>query len=172
MIICKTPTCEDANMFVSQVILSEITLKLRVNQLVKTTVALADRTMMMQLCRHNWEVKNLQQCTSLLATPTIPYPAGQHIVQLLLRRITCAADVIAICEYEGSASSCAKQWEHLRHSPVYGRSRPKHAMSEGFMTLANDKRLEANRLIELRLHELTHHACWEYEAGVALSSLA
>jgi hypothetical protein len=49
-------------MFVSQVILSRITLEPHVDQLVKTTVALADSTMMMQLHRHNWEVKNLQQC--------------------------------------------------------------------------------------------------------------
>jgi len=34
----------------------------------------------------------------------------------------------------------------LRRSPVYG---PKHAVSEGFMTLAEDKRPEANRHIGL-----------------------
>jgi hypothetical protein len=61
MLICKTPTCEYVNMVISQVILSGITLEPRVNQLVKTMVILADSTMMMQLCRHNWEVKNLQQ---------------------------------------------------------------------------------------------------------------
>jgi len=44
------------NMFVSQVILSGITLEPCVDQSVKTTVALADSTMMMQLRRHNWEV--------------------------------------------------------------------------------------------------------------------
>jgi len=37
----------------------------------------------------------------------------------------------------------------LRHSLVYGRSRPKHAMSEGLMTLAEDKRSEATLLIGL-----------------------
>jgi hypothetical protein len=50
------------NMFVSQVILSGITLEPRVDQLVTTKVTLADSNMMTQLCRHNWEVKNLQQC--------------------------------------------------------------------------------------------------------------
>jgi hypothetical protein len=48
-------------MFVSQVILIGITLEPCVDQLVKTMVAQADTTMMMQLCRHNWVVKNLQQ---------------------------------------------------------------------------------------------------------------
>jgi hypothetical protein len=62
MFICKTPTCEYVNMFVSQVILSGITLEPHVDQTVITTVALAESTMMMQLCCHNWEAKNLQQC--------------------------------------------------------------------------------------------------------------
>jgi hypothetical protein len=62
LLICKTPTCEYMNIFVSQVILSGITLEPRVDQLLKTTVALADSTMMTQLCRLYWEVKNLQQC--------------------------------------------------------------------------------------------------------------
>jgi hypothetical protein len=49
-------------MVVSQVILSGITLEPRVDQLVVALAALADSNMMTQLCRHNWEVKNLQQC--------------------------------------------------------------------------------------------------------------
>jgi len=49
-------------MLVGQAVLSGITYEPRVDQLVKTTVALADSDMMMQLCRHNWELKNLQQC--------------------------------------------------------------------------------------------------------------
>jgi hypothetical protein len=57
MLVCKTPTWEYVNMSVSQVILSGITLEPRVDQLVETTVALADSIMMMQLCRHNCEVK-------------------------------------------------------------------------------------------------------------------
>jgi hypothetical protein len=61
MLICKTPTCEYVNLFGSQVILSGITLEPRVDQLVTMTVALADSNMMIQLCRHYWEVKNLQQ---------------------------------------------------------------------------------------------------------------
>ena len=49
-------------MVVSQVILSRITLEPRVDLLVKIKVALAESNMMTQLCRHNWQVKNLQQC--------------------------------------------------------------------------------------------------------------
>jgi hypothetical protein len=49
-------------MFVSQVIVSGITLELHVDQLVTIIVALVDSTMMMQLCHHNWEVKKLPQC--------------------------------------------------------------------------------------------------------------
>jgi hypothetical protein len=45
------------------------------------------------------------------------------------------------------------------HSLVYGRSRPKHAMSEGLITLAEDKRPEANRLIELSPYALQRHRC-------------
>jgi len=46
---------------------------------------------------------------------------------------------------------------NLWHSPVHGRSRPKHAVSEELMTLAEDKRPEANWLIELRLYALQRH---------------
>ena len=159
-------------MFVSQVILSGITLEPRVDQLVATTVTLADSNMMMQLCRPNWEVKNLQQCAYLLATSIKPYQAGQHIVKLWLRRITCAADIIAISEYEGSASSFGKWWEHLRHSPVIVRSTPNHAVSDGLMTLAEDKRPEANRLIELRPYALQCHTRYKYEVDLLLSTLA
>jgi hypothetical protein len=53
---------KNVNMVVSQVILSGITLEPRVDQLVRATATLADSFMMTQLCRHNWEVKNLQQC--------------------------------------------------------------------------------------------------------------
>jgi len=35
----------------------------------------------------------------------------------------------------------------LRHSPVYGRLRPKHAVSEGLKTLAEDIRPEANQIV-------------------------
>jgi len=50
-------------MVVSQIILTRITLERRVDQLVTSILALAHSLMMMQLCRHYWEVKNLQQCT-------------------------------------------------------------------------------------------------------------
>jgi len=61
----------------------------------------------------------------------------------------CAADVNAICEYEGSVGSCTKRREYLWHSPGSGRSRPKHAVSAGLMTLTEEKRPEANWIIEL-----------------------
>jgi len=38
----------------------------------------------------------------------------------------------------------------MRHSLVYGRSRPTHAVSEGFITLAEDKRPEVTLLIDLK----------------------
>jgi hypothetical protein len=50
------------NMVVSHGGLSGFTHEPHVDQLVETMVALADSGMMMQLCRHYWEVKNLQQC--------------------------------------------------------------------------------------------------------------
>jgi hypothetical protein len=49
------------NKFVSRVSLSGFTHEPRVDQLVETTVALADSGMIMQLCCHYWEVKNLRQ---------------------------------------------------------------------------------------------------------------
>ena len=61
MYICKTPSCKYMNMDVSLVDLTRFTLEPRVDQLVTITVTLADSNIMMQLCRHNWEVKNLQQ---------------------------------------------------------------------------------------------------------------
>ena len=45
----------------------------------------------------------------------------------------------------------------MRHSPVYGRSRPNHAVSEELLALAEDKRPEANRLIELRAYASQRH---------------
>jgi hypothetical protein len=61
--VCKTATCEYVNIFVSQVVHSGITLRLHVNQFVTTGGALMHSSMMMQLCRHNGKVKNLQWCT-------------------------------------------------------------------------------------------------------------
>ena len=55
----------------------------------------------------------------------------------------------------------------LGHSPVYGRSRPKHAVSEESLTLAEDKWPEANWLVELRLYALQHHTRYEYEVDVS-----
>jgi len=45
----------------------------------------------------------------------------------------------------------------LQLSPGYGRSRPKHAVSEGLMTLAEDKRPEATLLIGLSQYASQHH---------------
>jgi len=44
-------------MFISQVNLSRFTLEPHVNQLVTITVALADSTMIMQLCRYSRQTK-------------------------------------------------------------------------------------------------------------------
>ena len=46
---------------------------------------------------------------------------------------------------------------HLSHSGVYGRLRLKHPVSERSMTLAEGKRPEVNRLIELRPYALQCH---------------
>jgi len=111
-------------MSVSQEIFSRITLGLHVDQFVISELALADSTMVMQLCRHYWQVKNLQQCAKLLATPTMLYLAGQLIVKLQLRRIRCAADDNTICKKKGSASVRAKWWEHLVALPGSWKVRP------------------------------------------------
>ena len=47
---------------------------------------------------------------------------------------------------------------NLQHSPVYGRLRPKHVVSQGSMTLAKDMRPEANLLIEFRQYALQWHS--------------
>ena len=49
-------------MVVSQVIFSGIILGPRVDQLATGFPVLADSLIMMQLCCHYWELKNLQQC--------------------------------------------------------------------------------------------------------------
>ena len=46
---------------------------------------------------------------------------------------------------------------YLRHSPVYGRSRPKQALAEGSMTFAENERPEENLPIGVRQNELQHH---------------
>ena len=103
--------------FVSQVIISGIILGPHVHLVVIGMPSLADSLMMMQLCRHYWVVKTLQQCTYWLATSTIWYLAGQHTVQLRLHRIAFAADDNTIYENEGSAYTCDKQWEVLAPLP-------------------------------------------------------
>jgi DNA-binding IclR family transcriptional regulator len=46
----------------------------------------------------------------------------------------------------------------LRHSAVYGRSRPKHSVSYGLMALAEHKSPEGNVLIESSQYALQHHS--------------
>jgi len=46
----------------------------------------------------------------------------------------------SMCDLQGYAESSEN---FLWHSLVQGRSRPKNAVSEGFMTLATDKKPEA-----------------------------
>jgi hypothetical protein len=48
-----------------------------------------------------------------------------------------------------AASSYAKRWEHLAALHGYESPQPKHAVSEGLLTLAEDKRPEATLLIGL-----------------------
>jgi len=137
-------------MFVSRVIFSGIILRPHVDQVVIGTPWPADSHMMMQLCRHYWEVKNLQQWAYLLAILTISYLVGQHTVKLRLRRIRCAADIDAIYARKwdlGAQGLSGKNnsWQ----PPVDGRLRTEHEVSEGSLALADDKRPEATLLIGL-----------------------
>ena len=113
----ENPTGHNNIILVSPVILSGITLRPHVDHYVTSPLTLADSNMMTQLCRHNWAVKTLQQCTELLATPTISYIAGQYTVRWWLRRITCAVDDNAICHWQRFASQHARWREHLVKLP-------------------------------------------------------
>jgi len=55
----------------------------------------------------------------------------------------------------------------LRHSPVYGRWRSKHAVSAGLLTLAEDERPEANHLIEWSQNALQRHTLYKYGVDVS-----
>jgi len=46
---------------------------------------------------------------------------------------------------------------HMQHSQFYGRSIPKHAVSDAFQVLADSKKPEATILIELSQYALQHH---------------
>jgi hypothetical protein len=61
---------------------------------------------------------------------------------------------------------------YQRYSLGYGRSRPKHVVSEGLMILADDKRPAANRHIGFRLHALQRHIRDEYDVHILFSMLA
>ena len=54
-------------------------------------------------------------------------------------------------DLQSHAQSGGDTW---RHSLPYGRSRPKHALSEGLMALIEEKKSEANLLIELSQYSL------------------
>jgi hypothetical protein len=60
----------------------------------------------------------------------------------------------------------------LRHSPVDGSLRPKHAVAEWWMTLAEVESPEANRLIELQRNALQHYTCQWCEVDLSLAPLA
>lgn len=53
---------QDDIMIVSEVIFSWVTLRLHVDNEVRSQLAVADLLMMIHLCRHSWEVTNLKQC--------------------------------------------------------------------------------------------------------------
>ena len=83
VVICITATPQRTTLwFLCQVILSGMTLGPCVEQLAVGTPVLTDSTMMMQLCRHYWELKTLPQCAESLATPTVSYLVGQHTVKV------------------------------------------------------------------------------------------
>ena len=130
-------------MVVSPVVFSGITFELHVDQIVMSTLALADSLMMMQLCCYYWDVNSLQQCAWSLATPTISYLVGQHTVKLRLHRITCAADVTQDATKRDLLAHALSAGNTLWHSSVYRRLRPKQVVSEGLMALAWDKWPEA-----------------------------
>ena len=144
-------------MFDSEVVFCRITLGPHVDQLATRMLPLADSLIMMQLCRHYWEVKNHQQCYWLLVTSTISSQAGHHTVKLHLRRITCAADVMQNASTRDLQGHALSDVNTFWHSPVYGRSRLTHAVSERLLTLAQVKRPEATGVIGLSYYALQRH---------------
>jgi hypothetical protein len=59
----------------------------------------------------------------------------------------------------------------LQHYTIYWRFRSYHAVSEGSMTSADDKRPEANQLIELKPHALQCHAWSQSKIDIPQSRL-
>ena len=83
--------------------------------------------------------------------------AGQHTDKLRLHRILCAADDMQNASTRDPQAHALSGGNTLQHSPVYRRCRPKHAVSEGLTTLADDKRPEAYLLIGLSQYPLQGH---------------
>lgn len=74
--------------------------------------------------------------------------AGLHMVKLQLSRVTLAADVMQYASTQDLHANAQSGENTMLHSSVYGRLSPKHVLSETLRTLAEDKRLDANRLID------------------------
>jgi hypothetical protein len=68
-----------------------------------------------------------------------------------------AQQTISNMQLRGICNPCGKRWDYLRHSPVYRRSRPKHAVSDGLLELAEDTRPEANQLPGRRPYSSQRH---------------
>jgi len=145
-------------MVVSQLIFSGITLGPHVDQLPTRKLELVDSLLMTQLCRHYWEGKNIRQCEYVLATTTSIYQMGHHTVRLHLHTITCAADNKQNAIKQNLQAHTLHCGNTLRHSLVIRRSRPKHAVSEGLLTLAEDKKPEATLLIRLSQNAWQSHS--------------
>jgi hypothetical protein len=74
--------------------------------------------------------------------------AGLHMVKLQLSRVTRAADVMQNASTQNLHAYAQSGENALLHSSVYGRLSPKHALSGTLRTLAEDKRPDANWLID------------------------
>jgi len=70
------------------------------------------------------------------------------MIKLPLSRVTRAADVMQYASTQDLHTYAQSGESTLLHSFVYGRLSPKHALSEILRTLAEDKRQDANRLID------------------------
>jgi hypothetical protein len=102
---------------------------------------------------------------------------GQHIVKLQLRRITCAAVDM----------HNASTWDLHPHTQSVGircgtprsmeEPRPKHAVTEGLLAFAEDKRPGANWRIELQPHASQRHIkawqnlCWHSISWLLIKSI-
>jgi hypothetical protein len=74
--------------------------------------------------------------------------AGLHMVKLQLSRVTRAADIMQYASTQDLHAYAQSSENTLLNSSVYGRLSPKHALSETLRILAEDKRPDANQLID------------------------